>query len=554
MQEQFIKEIIKLKPRTPNRMSKIKRRLAKRFGIPIVPNSEVLKYYHELLAKNKIKPDKQFEDLIKKRSIRTLSGVAPVTLLTKPYPCPGTCAYCPSEPNMPKSYLSNEPAAMRAVLNKFDPYKQVHYRIKALEANGHDTDKIELIVLGGTWSYYPKKYRESFIKSSFAAANDYPKFNKSSAKKSLKELQKKNETAKHRIIGLSLETRADYVTPKEIAHLRELGCTRIQLGVQSIYDSILKLNKRGHGIQEVIKATKLFKDAGFKVDYHLMPNLPGSNPKKDLEMFRQLFSNSVFQPDQLKIYPCIVNKYSLLYQWFKQGKFKPYSDKELSDLLIKIKALIPYYVRLNRLVRDIPKESIEAGNKITNLREYLQKRIKERGLRCKCIRCREARNKTANLKQAKLFIEKYPASGGIEYFLSYENKDRTILYAFVRLRLPSFYYSKPDLKKNSGSDSSPAKRGQNDIFRFIPEIKDCALIRELHTYGQLMPLRSEKNLKTKIQHQGFGKMLMAQAEKIAVKEGFKKIAVIAGVGVRGYYKKLGYKLKGTYMIKHLTKI
>lgn len=532
MQEQFIKEIIKLKPHTPNRLNKIKRRLAKKYGVAILPNSEILKYYKNLTGKNKIKQDKHFEELIKKRSIRTLSGVAPITVLTKPYPCPGNCAYCPSEPNMPKSYLSNEPAAMRAVLNKFDPYKQVHNRIKALEANGHDTDKIELIVLGGTWSYYPKKYRNWFIKSCFAAANTYPKFNKSSTKKSLKKLQKINETAKHRIIGMSLETRADHVNEKEVAHMRKLGCTRIQLGVQSTYNDVLKLNKRGHDIEEVKRATRLFKDSGFKVDYHMMPNLPGSTLIKDFKMFKTIFSDPAFQPDQLKIYPCIVNKYSLLYKWLKQGKFKPYTDKQLMELLIKVKSIIPFYVRINRLIRDIPEESIEAGNKITNLREYLQKEMKKRGLRCKCIRCREARNKTANLKQAKLFIEKYKASKGVEYFISYENKERTILYAFVRLRLPSFEEKK--------------------LYSLIPELKNAALIRELHTYGQLVPL-DKNELAGKIQHEGFGKKLMTEAEKIATRHGFKKMSVIAGVGVRGYYKKLDYKLRGTYMIKSLDK-
>jgi len=323
----------------------------------------LLKAYRSLVKSGNIKPNLILENLLKTRKIRTLSGIASITAITKPYPCPGKCLYCPNEIDMPKSYLANEPACMRAVLTKFDPYRQVKTRLNSLKLAGHLTDKIELIVLGGTWSAYPKIYQTWF--RCFDACNQ-------KNAKSLKEAQKINEKAKHRIIGLTLETRPDYVTPQEIKRMRELGCTRVELGVQSIYDNVLKYNKRGHNIDTIKVATKLLKNAGLKVTYHMMLNLPGSNLKKDEKMFEELFSNPAFQPDQLKIYPCVVLKTSPLYKLWKQGKYRPYSEKQLVNLLIKIKKKIPPYVRIIRVIRDIPSQSIIAGNKLSNLRQIIK--------------------------------------------------------------------------------------------------------------------------------------------------------------------------------------
>jgi len=494
----------------------IKRKLSNQQKIAPPLNSDLLKVYRQLLKKKQIKQDKILERLLRKREIRTLSGVAVITVITKPYSCPGLCIYCPSQKGMPKSYLSNEPAIMRAVGTKFDPNRQVQVRLEALKINGHPTDKIELIVLGGSWSAYPKTYQTDFIKRCFDAMNG-------KTAKTLAQAQKLNEKAKHRCVGLTLETRPDMINEKEIRRMRDLGCTRVELGVQSIYDPILKLNKRGHSVKQTIEATKLLKQAGFKVMYHLMPNLPGSNPAKDLKMFKELFSNQTFRPDLLKIYPCVVTKDSVLYRWYRQGKFKPYSDKQLKGLLIKIKQLVPPYVRITRLVRDIPAESIIAGNKITNLRQLIANDFKG----CKCIRCREAghqKNMEYKTWNMKLKIRKYKASDGTEYFLSYESKDQKILYAFLRLRINN----KP----------------QNS---FISELKDAAIIRELHTYGELAPLGQAG----KVQHLGLGKKLLAWAETIVKKQKVKKIAIISGIGVRQYYEKLGYRPEGTYMIKNI---
>ena len=447
----IVKQIIKANPQTEKEFLELKRELFNKNKIQQISNADILKLYNKL-ANKQVKKNSKIKEILKKRKIRTLSGVAPIAVLTKSYGCPGKCVYCPTEKKMPKSYLSNEPAVMRAILCNFNPFTQVTARIKALEDNGHDVDKIELIVMGGTWSCFNKKYQYWYIKELFRAANVYAsrksiksKVESYSSKISISERrrqllieQKKNEITKYRIVGLTLETRPDYIDEKEILQFREFGCTRVEMGVQAIDDKILKLNKRGHGVEDIIRATFLLKQAGFKICYHLMPNLPGATPAKDLQMFKKIFTDKRFCPDQIKIYPCVVVKGSELYAWWQKGKYKPYSDKQLINLLYKIKKLTPYYIRIVRLIRDIPTVSIEAGNKISNLREVLQKRLKDENEICKCIRCREARGREIKLEDAKLFIEKYSTLGGKEYFLSFESSDRKILYAFLRLRIPDF--------------------------------------------------------------------------------------------------------------------
>lgn len=539
---EIIKNIKKIK--TAQDLNAFKRVLSKKYAFSILLNSDILQEYFLLIKEDKISAvwlkqnNEKFLTLLKKRAVRTMSGIAPVAVLTKPYPCPGSCAYCPKKPNVPVSYLPNEPAVMRAMRLDFNPYLQTIFRLKALENNGHEPNKIELIVIGGTWSYLPDKYKYWYLANCFKAANDYKKIkNKIIIEKSLKAIapkgfsknflkenlslkklkevlqqeQKKNEKSEYGIIGLTLETRPDYLDDKELWQMRDLGCTRVEIGVQAIDDNILKLNKRGHGVLEIIEATKKLKQFGFKVTYHFMPALPGSSPKKDVEMFYDLYNKSDFQPDQIKFYPTTVVKNSLLYRWWKQGKYKPYTDEELENVIIECKKIVPIYTRIIRLIRDIPGESIEAGNKITNLRQI----IKDKGIKCKCIRCREAQNNIVKESDLKLNILKYKASEADEYFISFDTKDNKTLYGFCRLRID-----------NNGPVAS-------------------AIIRELHVYGQLIPIGKQG----KIQHIGLGKRLMAEAEKIAKQNGAKSVAVISGVGVRGYYKKLGYKLKNTYMIK-----
>lgn len=520
--------------------------MAKKYKVSCPSNVLLLKAYHNLLKNKRVKKSPKYnfrlttgqaeilENLLRKRKIRSLSGVVVVSVLTKPYPCPGKCIYCPTERGMPKSYLSGEPAAERAKRLKFDPYLQVQKRIESLEKQGHPTDKIELRIIGGTFSFYPKNYKIWFLANCFAAANQRKKIKKGSWE-ILKKEQKINEKAKQRIVGISIETRPDFIDEKEIWNLRRLGVTMVELGVQTIFDDVLKKCKRGHKVKETILATKLLKDAGFKVMYQMMPNLPGSNLKKDLKCFKGLFKNENFKPDWLKIYPTAICKGSELYQIWKKGEFKPYSNEKLIDLLIKIKKRLPYWVRVARLLRDIPAEKIEAGCKISNLREVIQQKMKKRGLKCKCIRCREVREEyppspkaSADkvIQKLKLFRENYNASGGKEIFLSYENKNRTKLYSFLRLRI-------------SEIGSLPT----------IPVLENSAIIREIQTYGQAVPI-SETRIAP--QHRGLGKALIKEAEKIAKKEfKLRKIVAISGVGVRGYWRKLGYKLKDTYMVKRL---
>ena len=540
------------------RIAKIKRKASKKYGKKCPTNIELLESYRKMAKCGEIKPDKILENALITKDTRTISGVAVIAVLTNPYPCPGACIYCPNEKNMPKSYLSNEPAVMRAILTGFDPYKQVQARIKSLEATGHKTDKIELIVMGGTFSYLPEKYQTWFIKECFRACDEKPKSQKPKAKtasgrlQTLAVLQKQNERSKHRIVGLTLETRPDYINKEEILRMRELGATRVELGVQSIYDDVLKLNGRGHGRSEIIEATRLLKDAGFKINYHMMPNLPGSSFRKDVSMFRELFSNPDFHPDLVKIYPCVVVKNAPIYKWWKKGKYRPYSGEKLLDLLSEIKKNLPYYVRVTRVIRDIPSTSIVAGNKISNLRQVLDTKSAKEGWRCKCIRCREIRNAYADENQSpvlELFREDYPASDGLEIFLSFEDSKRKNLYSMLRLRI------NPDVIATRQSRNSAKKTSRLEIIPtpsfkgvVIPALENAAIIREVHTYGQLVSI-SAKN-KRSPQHTGLGKKLIAEAERIAQEEfEVKKIAVISGVGVRDYYRKLGYRLKDGYMIK-----
>jgi len=506
--------LIKSKAENSVDLSSVKKRIAKRTATLCPSNSQLLKVYHELVKAKRIKPIQKIKKLLITRPVRSLSGIINVSVLTKPYPCPGKCVFCPTQKGIPKSYLDNEPAVMRAIENKYDPYRQIQSRLKALEVNGHPIDKIEVRMIGGTWSYYPKTYREWFIKECFRACNE---FKGKKEKQSLEEAQKRNEKAKCRIIGLSIETRPDFINDLEIKHLRKIGATMIELGVQTTHNKVLILNKREKSIDQTIKATMLLKDAGFKVLYQMMPNLPGSSIKMDKEMFKQLFENPDFKPDLLKIYPTAIIKGTILYKWWKDKKYKPYSKKQLIELIKSIKKIVPYYVRIQRIIRDIPSKSIVAGPaKISNLRQVISLQMEKEGWLCKCIRCRQVKE-TSN---EKLFLlrENYNASKGKEIFLSFEDKKRKHLYGMLRLRITS---------------------------------NKKAIIRQIHVYGLLLPV-SEKNTLDSPQHKGLGKKLIKEAEQIVKKEfEIKKISIISGIGAREYFRKLGYRLKNTYMVKIL---
>ncbi len=534
MLEKVVQKLIKEKIKNERDLANFKRKIAKEFKIPLPSNFELFKAYQILLREKRIKRSKILEKILKTRKVRSLSGIVNVSVLTKPYFCPGKCIFCPTEKGLPKSYLSGEPAVERAKRLNFDPYFQMKKRIEMLKIEGHPTDKIELRIVGGTFSAYPKNYRIWFVKECFRAANENKFYHKILPWQNnvvhlfeeLKKEQRKNEKAKNRIVGISIETRPDFINEKEIKFLRELGVTMVELGVQTIFDDVLEKNKTGLNQNTIAKATKLLKDYGFKVLYHLMPNLLGSDLKKDFDCFKILFSDENFKPDWIKIYPTVVTKGGLIYELWKKKKYKPYSDKELIELLVQIKSILPYWVRVARIQRDIPATKIVAGCKISNLREIVQRELKNKKLKCKCIRCREVRENYNPKEKIYLFREDYEASGGKEIFLSFENKNRTKLFSFLRLRIPN-------------SEFLP-------VFKVL---KDAAIIREIQTFGQMVPL-GEKILAP--QHRGLGKKLIKKAEKIAKKEfGVEKICSISGVGVRDYWRKIGYKLKETYMVKTL---
>ncbi|TRZ47849.1 tRNA uridine(34) 5-carboxymethylaminomethyl modification radical SAM/GNAT enzyme Elp3 [bacterium] len=469
--------------------------------------------------------DPELIEAMKTRGVRTESGVAPFAVMMKPFPCPGKCIYCPQEAGMPKSYLSDEPAAQRAKLLDFDPVRQVEGRIKQMVETGHITDKIDLIVIGGTFGSYSESYKREFFKSMFDAVNG-------KVSKTLDEAQKYNETAEKRVVGISVETRPDWVTGKEVKLWRELGVTKVQLGVQALDEQILKKIKRGHSLKEVTEATRICRNAGLKICYHLMPNLPGSSPEKDIEMAKIMFTDSRFGPDYLKIYPAMTIKGTEMYEMWKRGEYVPYGEDELIKVLKEIKAQTPVWCRIDRLIRDISKKWVSAGAIRTNLRQVLQEELKKDGKECLCIRCREVRGGVYDAK-VKLLVNERESLGGQELFLSYESGDKPAmagkLFAMLRLRLPD----------------------KNEKILFA-ELEGAAIVREVHTYGQVHGLRGQSLQEgEKSQHQGMGKRLMAKAEEIAQDRGYKKIAVISAVGTREYYRKIGYGLEGAYMVKNI---
>lgn len=436
--------------------------------------------------------------------------------MAKPFPCPGNCVYCPSSAYAPKSYTAESPAVLRGRKCNFDARKQVEYRLNTLTEMGHALDKIELIIMGGTFLAYPLDYQYQFIKDCYDGLNGV-----SSA--DMKEAQKLNETAEHRCVGLCIETRPDFCQDEEIKRMLEFGTTRVELGVQTLDDEIHRLTKRGHGVAEVISATKLLRDYGFKVYYHWMPGLPGSTPKHDMELSRKLFDDEYYRPDGLKLYPTLVVTGSELENWYHDNRYQPYEDEQMIDLLANIKSLLPKYVRVPRLMRDIPSKFIIAGCSNLALRETVKRRMSELNLRCQCTRCREYGHRLRDgwlVGEPRLTRLDYDASQGKEIFLSYEDENET-LFGLLRLRV------------------SPKLHNDNE-----------ALVRELHIFGAEVPLGEKKEQAA--QHQGLGKELLLEAERITAEEfHVKKLAILSGVGVRDYYRLLGYHLEGNYMAKQL---
>jgi elongator complex protein 3 len=526
-------EIKNTKKWKENSLQKILKRYAKD-GKGLYRHDELVAEYKELTKQEKLNESKLIEERIKMKPIRTQSGVAIVTVLMKPYPCPGKCIFCPNEDNMPKSYIASEPGAQRALTYNFDPYKQTKYRIQALKNIGHNTDKIELIVLGGTCSTYPKNYQVWFIKRCFDAMNSFNKnYKENNISETdirwddLEEVQNFNETANCRNVGLVFETRPDFITKTEITQLRKLGATKIQIGVQSLNDKILDLNQRGHTIKETKEAFRLLRLAGFKIHAHLMPNLYGSNLKQDIKDFSNLWTKDYY-PDELKIYPTSIIPNTQLETLYKSGDYKPYSKKDLLKYFSKTLPNTPKFVRLTRIIRDIPSNEIVAGNKATNFRQIAENHIEKLGLEIKDIRSREIRDEDINWNDIKEEIIQYKTFVSTEYFISYITKKDDKICGFLRLSIPQ-----KRLSKNN----------------FIKELQNSAIIREVHVYGTLVNIGDESD--GEAQHLGLGKQLIEKSEEIAKKEGFQKLSVISAIGTREYYKKRGFEKKQLYMKKNI---
>tara|TARA_B000000437_G_scaffold216108_1_gene191796 strand:- start:546 stop:2285 length:1740 start_codon:yes stop_codon:yes gene_type:complete len=518
------------------------KKLQKKYKISL-SNCELIKMYNELNIN-----DINLKNLITKKKQKSDSGVLVITVLTSAHPeyidengetkiakfsCKHDCAYCPNEKahegnnwvDQPRSYLFSEPAVLRANDNDFDAVKQMNARLSTLIEMGHAADKLEIIVLGGTWSEYPEQYQERFITELYYAANIYFNIYKRKMLSLEEEIELNQNESKIHIIGLTLETRPDTITLEEIKKFRRYNCTRIQLGVQHTDNEVLKKINRGHNIECVYNAIKLLKENCYKVDIHLMPNLPGSSYEKDVKMLNDSLYDERLQVDQYKIYPTAIVPWTKIKKWYEEGSYIPYDDMLLYKLIKDFKQKVQKWKRLNRIIRDIPSSYISGGydKKYVNMRQLLQDDMKKNNWKCNCIRCREVGNNKVSNDDIKLEIEEYNSSDGKEYFISYETDK--YLIGFIRLRING---NKPNI---------------------LSVLKDCALIRELHVYSNLNNVGN--NINESMQHKGYGKKLVYEAEKLALLNGYKKIAIISGTGVRNYYKNLGYNLNETYMIKNL---
>ena len=564
--EEIVKEIDRRKITEQDSLNAVKKEIAKTYKFKgFLTNIMILSNLSSEEAE-------KFKKILLTKPARSQSGVSVIAIMTKPIKCPhGKCIYCPGGLNsffgsVPQSYTGREPATMRAIRANYDSYMQVMNRLEQYIITGHVPQKVELIIMGGTFPSFADKYQKEFISYALKAMNDFSKMffrgknkgknfdfeyfkeffelpgnvkdrkrteiiqkklHEKKGKWDLEKEQKRNETADIRCVAMCIETRPDYCREEHISKMLKLGATRVELGVQTIYNDIHRKIERGHFVKDVIEATRLLKDSFLKVGYHIMPGLPGSDFEKDINIFRELFLNPDFKPDNLKIYPCMVIKGTKLYKMWKSGNYKPLDAKSAAEIIIQGKQFVPEYCRIMRIQRDIPTKFTEAGVEMTNLRQYVDNLMKERILKCRCIRCREPKDKEIDYESIKIVKRKYEASNGTEVFISAEDVKNDILLGFCRLRIPYNPFRKEILPCSAG-------------------------IRELHVYGRALPIDKKNENYGSAQHRGFGKKLLSEAERIAQEEfGCKNIYVISGIGVREYYKRLGYERKGVYMFKRI---
>lgn len=536
-------------------LTKMKKKVCKKYKLSTLPSNG------DIILRGSPDEQKAVRDMLQRKPVRTISGVAVLAAMTSPSPCPhGKCLPCPGGPDSdfqsPQSYMGREPAAMRAFEFRFDPYEQIASRLKQLNTIGHDVSKAELIIMGGTFSARSIDYQEWFVKRCLEAMNDHHASPDSPEAKtwrnhaavcgnsseshyiSLEEVQRANETADVRNVGMTLETRPDWTKEAHIDEFLKIGGTKVELGVQSVFEDVLLKMNRGHTVRETAQANRRLRDSAFKVGFHMMPGLFDTDADRDLEGFRTLFENPDFKPDYLKIYPTLVTDGTELCRLWQNGEYAPVDDIRGPELMSRIKALLPKWTRLQRIQRDIPADQILAGIRKSNVRQEAEKLLHARGEKCRCIRCREVghnilKGNPPSPENIRLLTEKYECCGGEEHFISFEDLYADVLIGFIRLRFPN----------------APHR----------PELKNAALIRELHVYGSLTPLgETAETLSAPLadnnrawQHRGYGKELLQKAEEITSDGGYEKLSVISGIGVREYYRKYGYVFDGTYMTKKL---
>jgi len=521
---EIIQRLMEMPNPTKRDVDHLKIKVAGKHSLNKVPsNSEIIQH---------LNPEESAKllPILRRKTVRTISGVTVVAVMTEPSPCPKDepCAYCPGGPTegVPQSYTGHEPAALRGAQNSYNPYAQVRTRIEQLEAIGHKVDKVELIVMGGTFPSTPPEYQEYFVRQCLDAITEQ----KSS---SLEEAKKLAETSRIRNVGITVETRPDWAKQEHVDRMLSMGVTRVEVGVQNVYDDIYVGVNRGHQVKDVVEATRIMKDAGLKVVYHLMPGLPGSSFERDLEGFKTIFSSPNFKPDMIKLYPCLVIKGTKVYDWWKQGDYIPYTTDEAAQLIAELKKFVPPWVRIMRVQRDIPANLIEAGVKLSNLRQIALEKLGAEGMRCRCIRCREVGHRWLKDKvepdpeKIEIKTVSEEASGGLEHFISAEDTVNDVLLGYVRLRIPSRTACRPEI---------------------VPET--TAIVRELRVFGPLVPVG--KHVSEAWQHKGYGRILLSEAERNAKEEyNREKIVVTSALGTKQYYKQFGYIYEGPYVSKQI---
>lgn len=576
----LLHEIVAAENLSPKRLNRLQRRYPKPEG-GLYSRSDLIQAWRELAGTGGLPHGEEREDVLprlRRKPQRSASGVTPVSILTRPHPCPGECIFCPADVRMPKSYLVDEPGAQRAEQNAFDPYLQTWTRLQTYWHTGHPTDKIELIILGGTWSFYPEHYQVWFIKRAFDALHDYgrgvdrreevldalaaesalhPEAPRVDAQvdgrlmqrnynqvvgevwrgelqrsplseyatwEELEAAHRENETAPCRCVGLVIETRPDHISEEEVLRVRRLGCTKVQIGIQSLNDSVLAANRRGHDVAATRRALRLLRRAGFKIHAHWMPNLYGSSVAQDVRDYERLFDDVDFRPDELKIYPCSLIESAELMQYHEDGRWRPYSHDELLEVLTACLRRTPEYCRLTRVIRDIPSTDIVVGNQLTNFRQIAEAELAGAGERSRDIRAREIRHRELRAGELRLDEQRYRSSSGEEVFLQFITPERDIA-AFLRLSLPT----------------DPPLTG---------ELRDAAMLREVHVYGQ--SLRLGENAAGVAQHAGLGTRLLEEAADLARQAGYARLAVISATGTRDYYRRRGYVDGALYQWRELA--